>query len=314
MAGAGLARPDVVWRDALHEGPVYGSDVVALAALRARFIADSGWAAHDEVCTQFEARDRLFSRALRDADEIVLWFEHDLYDQLQRLQVIERAAQATSRCCTISEAQVEGYLSEADPAALQAGFARRLPVQPATLAQCARAWHAFTGADPAALEAFLDEDLDGSPHLGAAIRRWREEFPGLQDGVSRTERQVLDALARGVFRTRDLFASACQHAESARFVGDTVFASILCRMAGGARPLLSHPDQRAVTMPDSAVASRVFWNDALLITRNGRDVLGGSANWMVWAPARWLGGVLLHGREGWRWDPASNRLQRVLAG
>jgi SpoVK/Ycf46/Vps4 family AAA+-type ATPase len=25
-------------------------------------------------------------------------------------------------------------------------------------------------------------------------------------------------------------------------------------------------------------------------------------------------GVLLHGREGWRWDPASNRLQRVLAG
>ena len=40
---------------------------------------------------QLEARDRRFLRALADGAPVVLWFEHDLYDQLQLLQILALA-------------------------------------------------------------------------------------------------------------------------------------------------------------------------------------------------------------------------------
>jgi hypothetical protein len=75
------------WRDVLHEGPVPpGLRLAGLRAVRARFVADCGWASFDDVLRDFESRDR----ALEDAEEVVLWFERDLYDQLQLIQVLDR--------------------------------------------------------------------------------------------------------------------------------------------------------------------------------------------------------------------------------
>ena len=63
------------WRDALHEGPV----VPGRSDLRARAMGGDP--------AEFEARDR----ALADHDgDIVLWFEADLYDQLQIAEILSR--------------------------------------------------------------------------------------------------------------------------------------------------------------------------------------------------------------------------------
>jgi hypothetical protein len=276
------------------------------------------WAPLERAQAQFAERDARLESALLDSDELVLWFEHDLYDQLQRLQVLARVARVSARTparrAVISEAVVDGYLGQATAAALRAGFSGRVRIDERTLAQAVQAWLAFAGDDPARLEQLLDEDRPGSPHLGPAIRRWREEFPQVGDGLSRTERQALEALARGVFRARDLHVAACQHAEDAIFIGDSVFASILHRLASGPSPLLSHPDQRPLTLPEPDRDWKVFWNDSLLITRAGRELLAGEGDWMRDAPPRWLGGVELRGSRCWRWDPVANRLRRPDAG
>jgi hypothetical protein len=76
------------WRDVLHEGPVRaGLSLEALSEERAAFIADAGWGSFDEVLSSFKARDAAFRRA-GEHDEIVLWFEHDLYDQSALIRLL----------------------------------------------------------------------------------------------------------------------------------------------------------------------------------------------------------------------------------
>ena len=72
------------WRDVLHDGPVPDLPLQELSEVRAQFISSQGWAPLDEARAQFRERDRELLAA-GQFEEIVLWFEHDLYDQLQLL-------------------------------------------------------------------------------------------------------------------------------------------------------------------------------------------------------------------------------------
>src|SRR5512133_4015627 len=75
------------WQDVLHEGPVPALPRRVLLRTRARFLADCGWGRQQALLSSLERRDRQLLEALRDGLQVVLWFEHDLYDQLQLLDV-----------------------------------------------------------------------------------------------------------------------------------------------------------------------------------------------------------------------------------
>ena len=79
------------WQDALHAGPVPALARQELLRTRARFLADCGWGRRQALLSSFERRDRQLLEALRDGLKVVLWFEHDLYDQLQLLEVLALA-------------------------------------------------------------------------------------------------------------------------------------------------------------------------------------------------------------------------------
>src|ERR1043166_7065379 len=85
----GIAGQVIPWRDVLHEGPVpAGLSLEAMSDLRARFLASGNGAALPQLLRDFGARDA----ALRAARQVVLWFEHDLYDQLQLIQILATLA------------------------------------------------------------------------------------------------------------------------------------------------------------------------------------------------------------------------------
>ena len=192
------------WRDVLHEGPVRaGLSLEELSAERARFIADAGWGSFPEVSEEFEKRDAAFRRA-GEHDEIVLWFEHDLYDQLQLIQVLDGLAELRGPPITlICEAEYLGSMAPARAAEL---FELRNPVMRKHLQEASVAWAAFRSADPLTIEWRKPKAL---PFLGPALRRHLEEFPWTSDGRSRTERQILDGT---------------QQLEEPVFLGDTVLA------------------------------------------------------------------------------------------
>ena len=190
LQAAGMRGEIVPWRDVLHEGPVRADlPLEALSAERARFIAEAGWAPLDDVARSFQERDQAFRRA-DEHDEIVLWFEHDLYDQLQLIQVLD-GLYGQARVCIVCEAEYLGPMAPDRAAEL---FALRSPVTKRHYNEARAAWTAFRAPDPLGIAT----ESRALPFLAAAMRRHLEEYPWTTDGLSRLQRD-LDAKEDPVF-------------------------------------------------------------------------------------------------------------------
>ena len=88
MERAGIAGDLLPWRDVLHEGPV--PDLPRRrAAARARGVPGHARAARRRRGRgELRARDERLAAAVAEGEPVVLWFEHDLYDQLQLIQIL----------------------------------------------------------------------------------------------------------------------------------------------------------------------------------------------------------------------------------
>jgi hypothetical protein len=85
---AGLPGRSSIWADVLHDGPVPGglSDD-ALLEVRARHLAASAAVSSDDTTAELTRwRDAIV--AGDPFDELVLWYEHDLFDQLNLIQLL----------------------------------------------------------------------------------------------------------------------------------------------------------------------------------------------------------------------------------
>ena len=74
--------------DVLHDGPAPAVDGDAWYETRARFLTDAFEAAYDETRSSLARFDRMLADAPPD-QEIVLWFEHDLFDQLLLIRTLD---------------------------------------------------------------------------------------------------------------------------------------------------------------------------------------------------------------------------------
>ena len=258
------------WRDVLHEGPVRaGLSLEELSAERARFIADAGWGDFPEVLKTFQERDAVFHRA-GEHDEIVLWFEHDLYDQLQLIQVLDGLAEL--RGPPISLVCEAEYLGNMEPGRAAELFSLRNPLTRRHFQEAQAAWAAFRSPDPATIDPGKPKALQ---FLGAALRRHLEEFPWTTDGLSRSERQILQALGDQPTSFGEIFHKT---EEDPAFLGDVVLLWHLKRLAH--EGLVAGRDHR-------------WW-----CTGNRRSS----------RLPRWLGGYEVRD-ESLRWDPLSRRLR-----
>src|SRR5918998_4944111 len=88
MERAGLAGDLLAWRDVLHEGPVPPYSPDELRRVRAEYLATLGGGEPTAVEDELRARDERLADAIASLEPVVLWFEHDLYDQLQLLQIL----------------------------------------------------------------------------------------------------------------------------------------------------------------------------------------------------------------------------------
>jgi hypothetical protein len=293
LRAAGVNGEILPWRDVLHEGPVpAGLSPSELRRVRARFIAGEGWGDEGDVLRDFERRDAALAR-YPEHDEVVLWFEHDLYDQLQILQVLDFFAEREPDALTmisfdrhVQDPRFHG-LGQLRPEDVPALFDGRRPVTRQQTELARSAWRAFRAPEPTAIVRFLERDSSALPYLAAALRRHLEQLPSAGNGLGRTERQAIEAVAAGRRRFAEVFM-ADQEREERPFMGDATFRHYLERLASGERPLLDLAD------------------DTVTLTGDGRRVLAGNEDQVrLNGVDRWLGGVHLSGRTAWRWDAES---------
>jgi hypothetical protein len=286
---AGVVGTHLPWRDLLHEGPVAsGIALEQLSRVRAEYLAMRGFGKPIKLLHDFSSRDATLRRA-SEFSEIVLWFEHDLYDQLQLLQILVELDAMSLEPGAVSLVQSDAYLGSMTADELIALFPRRKTVTGPLFDQAHVAWDAICAPEPGALFDASTRDVPGLPHLRAALRRLCQEFPWSDDGLSRSQRHALQAVAAGVAPPDELFRRA-QAREEAPFLGDLGFAAILRDLGDDASPLVEGEE------------------GALEPTARGRSMLAGVEDWLQTLPLdRWIGGMHLTNDRVFRWNDDAAR-------
>ena len=269
-----LPDPVKITCDVLHDGPI---------------VAAPAWLA----------------AATGEYDEIVFWFEHDLFDQLLLIRALDALhdQEHVSLICIDRFPGVEPFygLGQLDAAQLATLTDTRRSVTPDQYALAEHAWAAFGSPDPrglvqiAHLSTTSGRAREVLPFLGDALTRFLAEYPSVAHGLSRTEELALSALREAPANAGALFRAA-QSRERHPFMGDWTFYSILRRLSSARTPLVIIHD----LTDDVDIRSL-----NVTITEAGRDVIEGREDAVALNGIdRWLGGVHLVGqnRSPWRWD------------
>lgn len=310
LDAAGIPGRKASWADPLCEGPWLPFERAFVRPARARFLAERYALNFMSALDTLATADEVLERAV-DEDEVVLWFEHDLFDQAILAYLLTELAPLVECGVRLSLVQVHEHpdverfigLGQLDVPALAALFPRRVAVTEDMVALARRAVEAWSAPEPLALEALRRPD-PALPHLAAAIARYLAEYPSMENGLALSERLALEAIAAGAGTALAVFA-AVQARERAPWMGDWMLFARLRVLSEGASPLL----QVDGAWPTDDYAEG---DPGVSLTDVGRRVLADREDWLAVQPQeRWMGGVHLRpGGADWRWDAAVARIVR----
>jgi hypothetical protein len=300
MLAARLPGEVLPWVDILHEGPVLpGLDDRSLAHVRSAFLTSHGYASLDEA-ERWQKSLLAELERYTEHEEVVLWFEHDLFDQLLLLRHLDWFARQPVAPRKLSLVCIDEYLGMLEPERFTELLPQRRGVTDMDTAFARHAWAAFTAEDPSGVEAVAALPSAPLRFVPAAFRRLLQEYPWTRDGLSRLERQGLEALAAGAKTLVEAFPRSTQ-AEEAIFLGDLTF---FVRMRGWADCPVPLMNLQLAGTPEHIARAPAS------LTETGRAVLAGRGDAIrLNGIDRWIGGVHLAGADAeWRWDESSGRI------
>jgi hypothetical protein len=280
------------WRDFLHEGPVPKRfSLSQLSKIRAHFIHTKGFGSIEKLEKEFKERDNQLQNYYKYI-KIVLWFEHDLYDQLQLIQVLAWFHKNNKENITITLICTNSYLGECTAQEIAKLSRYEQTVTQNHLELATRAWLAFSESTPIPWFKLFQEETSLFPFLKESIRRMLEEYPNTKNGLSRSAHQALMIISKGEKRPKDIFEN-CQKYEKQKFMGNIIFWKILDDFV----------EHNLISSKENG--------QRLQITLLGQQVLNGEINWLhIKTIKRWIGGVNISKDNLWCWDIKKKNIKR----
>lgn len=217
--------------------------------------------------------------------KIVLWFEHDSYDQLILMYLLRHFAVLEERpeieLVCIDDYPVEPKffgLGQLGPDDLKTIYAARQPVTDAMLKLGQEVWSALQEGTPFSMVRIAQKGTPIVPMCAPALMRHLKELPAKSSGLSLTEELSLKILAeRGPITAGKLFGMLMRDAEPLPYLGDQMYWYDLGRLVDGGAV-----DASAGDWPEREMA----------ITDLGRACLEGRADWMDHVTCeRYVGGI-----------------------
>ncbi|MDH5300074.1 MAG: hypothetical protein OEW58_01775 [Gammaproteobacteria bacterium] len=316
IKAAGIEGEGLAWRDPLYEGPILAESLETLSEIRAKHFADANWGTFYSIYGNFERRDEAL-RQFRRFDSVCLWFDHDLLDQLQLLQLLNWFSQQTMsgvRLELVYAGHVRGVfrftgLENLHPDQIKKLYRDRFDISVNQMDLAARVWKAITADTPKQLMALRDEKMPLLPFLKDAIVRLLEEYPEKETGLSRSERQIAQVVYSGVSLPGAIFEMA-QRKEHMPFMNLQACKRILHRMLTCKHPILAL--KRNTPIPE--VRSEDFMRQHFYITNIGFSILAETTdNITLNGIDRWVGGVHIQEGRVWRRDKKQSVLKRTYA-
>lgn len=240
---------------------------------------------------------------------IVLWFEHDAFDQLCFAYILHHLAKLDLGDVQLELVQIDcfpgverfiglGQLT-VQPAAILLLWQKRSKVSAKMIHFGHQVWQAFTNTSPMDLWKLQSQKQSPLPMMQKALKRMLQELPWANNGLSLTEQLILSILQQDspIPRQR-LFLFLTSEADPQPFLGDIMCFIILDGLAQG--------PQAAIKQVDSESE-----NPSYELTDIGWGLLKGQSNWMSLSPKdRWVGSVRIQTKgKNWCWNPITNQPQ-----
>ncbi len=302
------------FRDALINGPTPGEvHGEKWRLLRARHLSES-YGVDLAVCERdLTAQEATLSSFLQH-EEVVLWFEHDLFCQLNLLYLLDWFAHvelAQTRLTLINIGEFAGRdnfrgLGELNASELASLFPQRHEVTAGELALATSAWAAYRSFDPTNIQVLLETDTSSLPFLKSAFKAHLQRFPSTRNGLGRIEHTGLSLIENGSEKFIDLFQKFAA-AEPVYGLGDAQLWLNLLELSTAREPLLSIQNGNG-----SALTPRVIHSARFKLTAVGRALLTDGADFVELNGIElWLGGTHLQNEVNvWRWNEEKEKLER----
>jgi len=316
LPAAGFVGSFLEYSNPFCQGPVIdGPDMVAT---RADFLSRS-YELHSvaETLTVLQNEEDSLTNAAHRYERVVLWFEHDSYDQLILIRILAFLAQhgAPNSLELVDLDHFPGSvrfigLGQLPPEAIRMLWSTRKPVTPRQLSLGREAWDALRASSPTALAELASAHNLALPNLSRALKRHLQELPSTLTGLGLTEHLILEILGDGNQTAGQIFRALMRDKEPLPWLGDLMFWFILRSMGQVSTPVFEVVSQNdhPGTASDPLVGEPDWMSPhpprELAITDAGRAVLSGRTDWLSLSPPdRWLGGMRISAHQQcWRWD------------
>ena len=229
---------------------------------------------------------------------IILWFEHDLYDQAILVALLARLNSQPALYGRLSIISIDAFpgvarftgLGQLSADQLASLWGTEQPVSQAQFDTAAMIWQAFVTGDPLRLQESLRETDGALPFVRTAMTRHLQELPWRGLGLGVTEQLALKAMAEGAASPGRVFARLIEDLDPLPYLGDAMFWPLLAGLAEAELP---------------ALTAFSDWHDDVRLTDFGQGLLAGQVNWLDHNRLdRWVGGLHLTGSTpAFLWDP-----------
>ncbi|MEQ8395701.1 DUF1835 domain-containing protein [Thalassobaculum sp.] len=300
LQAAGFIGDFLEVSDPICQGPVPNNGDLFTA--RAAFLVDAYGLTVDEARSRLEAEAAGLAAAAGRYQRVVLWFEHDSYDQLILARVLAAFSEgarpaALELICVDRFPLVDRFigLGMLSPAELRSLWSTRTPVVDTQYALGREVWSALRDPSPQSLHAIAAAGTPELPPMASALHRHLQDLPWTNDGLALTERLVLQAMRDEPTTAGRVFVTLQDETEPLPFLGDLMLWAILGGMLKASRPPFA---------VDPLTAHEPWPRRRLVLTYDGHDILDGRLDWLACQPPlRWLGGVAIQpDADQWRWS------------
>ena len=170
----------------------------------------------------------------KQQDEIILWFEYDLFCQINMLAVISwlkthrRHVQISLVCSGYEDDSSRLYgLNELTDDQIQAHFKSRVALSQNDIEYADYVWQLYCSDNPIRLENLSDFELYKFRYLEDALKAHLRRFPAIKNGLNEIENRVLQVAAEGKSSSKKALMSNLLQNQGWYGFGDTQYQRIL---------------------------------------------------------------------------------------
>ncbi|MGB7841257.1 MAG: DUF1835 domain-containing protein [Salinimicrobium sp.] len=204
----GLDGEYIVWREMLCEGPTaIEVGEKEFLDLRKNFLKKSYGIQKKEYSEKFETELNKLA-VLNDLDEVVLWFEFDLFSHMNMLALISFLLQNNKSypLSLVCSRKLKGEkemqpLSELSNSHLKKHYKHRINLTKDDVSIAQLIWEFYCGKDPKRLISEIKKTTNFE-YLSSSIRAHIERFPNASTGLNTLERNVLKLIKEHEIKNR----------------------------------------------------------------------------------------------------------------